>query len=134
MSYDLAIWQRSESTKTAMLAEAYAAICEGGDHPAMAPFDRPAVEKSLRVEFRHSKFDPRAGIVIESGRGKSADWIIVQFGHSMAEDIVPVVVTVALSRGLLVYDPQRECVRGNKRPKKSQAKDSGRSSRKSSAP
>ena len=51
MSYDFAIWRRSERTKTAMLADAYDAICDGSDHPAMAPFELGALERALREQF-----------------------------------------------------------------------------------
>lgn len=118
MSYDLAIWKRSEITKTAMLAEAYKAICDGCDHPAMAPFDLSALERVLQDEFGDYRNTADGTIICETGSTVAASWLVVQCAHSMAESVTAKVVAIALGQGLLVYDPQRGAVWGNKRPSK----------------
>jgi hypothetical protein len=122
VSYDLAIWKRSSTTKTAMLAEVHKAICDGADHPAMAPFDMDALEDALEAEFGEYKNNPDATIIGESGNGASANWLILQCAHSDANLVAAKVVPIAIKHGLLVYDPQRQVVWGNKRPAKTDRK------------
>ena len=118
MSYRLAIWKRSETTKTAMLDEAYNAIRDGGDHPAMAPFDLAALERALTDEFGDYKNTAGSAIACETGNTTAAAWLIVQCARSAAESVTAKVTPIACGQGLLVYDPQREVVWGNKRPPK----------------
>jgi hypothetical protein len=114
----LAIWKRSETTKTAMLAEVYDAICEGRDHPAMAPFDLAALERALKDEFGDYENHVVGSVVCETGSTATASWLVVRCAASMAQSVVAKVVPVAIALDLLVYDPQRRCVWGNKRPPK----------------
>lgn len=118
MSFDLAIWKRSENTKTAMLAEAYTAICKGDDHPAIAPFDLNVLEKALKTEFGDYTNTVEGPIVCETGSSIRANWLIVQCAHSLAVSVLAKVIPIALAQGLLVYDPQRQAVWGNRRPPK----------------
>ena len=122
MSYDFAIWKRSETAKTAMLAEAYKCICNGGSHWAMAPFDLAALEGALKREFGAYTTATPGEVLCESGTADGASWLVVQCSHSAAASVAPRVASIALSQGLLVYDPQRNVVFGNKRPDKKQAR------------
>lgn len=122
MSFDLAIWKRSATTRTAMLAEAYNAICAGGDHPAMAPFELHPLERALEAEFGDYKNTLDSIIVCETGTTPAANWLIIQCAHSNSELVAEKVVPIALKLGLLVYDPQRQAVWGNKRPEKPKKK------------
>ncbi len=119
MNSTLAIWRRSETTKTAMLAEAYNAICEGSDHPAMAPFDLAALERALKDAFGDYENNLVGSVVCETGSTAAANWLVVRCAASMAQSVAAKVVPIALGLDLLVYDPKRQCVWGNKRsPKK----------------
>jgi hypothetical protein len=122
MSYDLAIWKRSETTKTAMLAEAFKCICDGGSHRAMAPFDLAALESALKREFGDYSTATEGEILCESGTAQGVGWLVVHCAHSAAASISQRVASIALSQGLLVYDPQRTVVFGNKRPSKKHAR------------
>src|SRR5688572_16219642 len=122
MSFDLAIWKRSATTKTAMLAEVYGAICNGQTaHPAMGTFDLPELERALKAEFGNYSKEPDmfdCPIHCERGASDSGTWLIVQCQHSESEEVKSRVIPIALERGLLVYDPQRQAVWGNQRPPK----------------
>ena len=122
MSFDLAIWKRSPTAKTAMLAEVYGVICDGQTiHPAIAPFDLSDLEAALRSEFGDYTKEPEmfdCPIHCDRGESESGTWLIVQCGHSDAAEVSSRVVPIALERGLMVYDPQRQAVWGNKRPPK----------------
>ena len=118
MSYDFAIWKRSATTKTAMLEETYFAICAGHDHPAMAPFDLPALERAIKAEFGDYTASVEGPIVCEASGTSAANWLIVSCAHSVSEVIFSRLAPIALEQGLLVYDPQRGGVWGNKRPTK----------------
>lgn len=122
MSYDLAIWKRSEMTKTAMLAEAYAAICEGNDHPALTRFKLGALETALKAEFGDYETDADGPFLAETGDTEVANWMILQCNHSQAAEVLEKVIPIALAQDLLVYDPQRGSVWGNKRPAKAKKK------------
>src|SRR5262249_16063125 len=110
MSFDLAIWKRSATTKTAMLAEAYNAICDGRDHQGRGPFDLSRVERALEGEFVDYKNSLDSIILCETGTTPAANWLIVQCAHSKSELVAEKVVPIALKLDLLVYDPQREAV------------------------
>lgn len=103
MSYDLAIWKRSATTKTAMLAEAYKCICDGGSPSAMAPFDLAALESALKHEFGDYSTATEGEILCESGTAQGVGWLVVHCAHSAAASISQRVASIALSQGLLVY-------------------------------
>ncbi len=118
MSFDFAIWRRSPTTKTAMLAEVYESIRQGRDHPAMATFDLPAFEEALRDEFGAAAFETDGLLLFASGSSPNANWAIVECAHSVANEVAMRLIPVALAHELLVYDPQGKGVWGNKRPPK----------------
>lgn len=116
MSYDFAIWKRSDATKTAMLAEVYAAICKDRDHPAMAPFDLKSVERDLEKEFGGGDNAAKA-LVWNSESSANATWIFVHCSLSAANEVAQRIATIVVKHDyLLLYDPQRVCVWGNRRP------------------
>jgi len=118
MSYDLAIWKRSTTTKTAMLAEAFEALSEGRDHPAMTKFDVQGLEQALKDAF--GDYDKNADCLIACAWGSTtvADWLLIQCNFPVAEEVLEKIVPIALDLELLIYDPQREVVWGNRRPQK----------------
>lgn len=117
MSYDFAIWKRSETTKTAMLAEAYEALSLGRDHPAMTTFDAEQLDQALKNEFGNDK-DTNSLIACAWGNTANADWLLVQCSFADADEVISKIVPIVLDLELLVYDPQKEIVWGNKRPRK----------------
>jgi hypothetical protein len=115
MSYDFGIWKRSASTKTAMLAEAFTAISEGDAHPAIAPFDLKELEQALEAAFGEYKKDPESMICCDARSSEAGSWMIVQCSFPDAKTVEAKLVPIALELGLLLYDPQRGIVWGNKR-------------------
>lgn len=101
-----------------MLAEAYEALSEGKDHPAMTTFDVQKLDQALRREFEGYGKDPKCVIACAWGNTKNADWLLVQCNFPDADDVISKLVPIVLDLELLVYDPQREIVWGNKRPRK----------------
>ena len=114
MSYDLAIWKRSATTKTAMLAQAYRALSEGRDHPAMQRLDLSELARALKDEF--GDYDTaQCVIACATGQTQRADWLTIQCSFSDADSVVSRLVPLVLDLGLMLYDPQREVVWGNRR-------------------
>jgi hypothetical protein len=124
MSFDLVIWKRAATTKTAMLKTCYAAIIEEQDHPAMEAFDEEVLLSSFAEEFGvrqkdHFGVDTDACPFLYSvGRGSFGNWMVCNLNWSTHLEASKKIVQIALQQGLLVYDPQHESVWGNKRPVK----------------
>jgi hypothetical protein len=119
MSFDLAFWKRSPTTKTAMINACYDAIIEGTTHPEMAPFDRESVVADI-VQLLGSPTDPYNpfGFQLDQGKGPHGDWIIVSVVHSKAHEVNDKLVKIAVKHGIMLYDPQVQGVYNNRRPKK----------------
>ena len=124
MSFDLAIWKRSPRTKTAMIYECYDAIIENKDHTAMDFFDENALLDDLAIEFgeRHQEYFGKdiddCPFLFSTGRGEFGNWVFLNLNWSTHQDTKSKLVSIALKHGLMVYDPQRKGVWGNKRPPK----------------
>ena len=120
MSFDLAIWKRSETTKTAMLLDVYREICEGrASHPAIATFNLALLETALKAEFGDYDREPDmfdCPINCDRGVSDSGCWLVVHCSHPTAQNVLSRIVPISTSQGLLVFDPQRQAVYGNKRP------------------
>lgn len=123
MSFDLAIWKRSPTTKTAMVVQVYEAICNGQSHPATAAFDVAEFESALISEFGNYQNEPDMFDCIIHSVGSASDgsncWLIISCAHSNSAEVSSRLLPLALQRDLMVYDPQRQAVWGNKRPPKS---------------
>ena len=115
MSYDYIIWKRSPNAKTAMLADVYQATGEGKDHPAMAPFDTAAVELDLKAVFGDVNSDPDGPFLYSIDHGGTSPWLSLNVNRSQVEAVTDKIIALALRHGLMVYDPQRGAVWGNKR-------------------
>ena len=115
MSYDYVIWKRAPGIKTAMLADVYQSICEGKDHPAMAPFDTAVVERDLISEFGDVNNDPDGPFLYGVDRGSVSPWLTINVGYSQVEAVTDKLARLAIQHGLMLYDPQRDVVWGNKR-------------------
>ena len=134
MSYDLAIWKRSPTTKTAMLQECYEAILEDTDHIAMDFFDQTELIKDFEKEygtwqgeyFGNVSEDENANdnaiddcpFLFHTGQGKFGNWFLFHLKWSAHQTTTQTIINIALKHSLMVYDPQRACVWGNKRPPK----------------
>ena len=123
MSYDLAIWKRSPTTKTAMLDACYQAIIDGTDHEAMARFDDEPLMAGLEKAFgtRHTQWfgddADKAPFLYETGSGEHGNWMLLTCTYSAIQQVFPVVADLAVGQGLMVDDPQRGAVWGNRRTK-----------------
>jgi len=124
MAYDLAIWKRSARTKTAMLAECYEAIMEDKDHTAMDFFDENLLLKDFEKEYGklHAEYFGEdvddCPFLFSQGKGEFGNWILFHLNWSKYQETTNKIVTIALQHGLMVYDPQRGAVWGNRRPPK----------------
>jgi hypothetical protein len=116
MSYDYAIWKRADTAKTAMLAEVYKAICDSTPHPAMAAVDMTAFVHDLDLKFHSPNENADGPFLYEWTQNDALAYVVLNCNFSAISEVEPVVVALALEHGLLVYDPQRELVWGNKRP------------------
>ncbi len=118
MSYDYLIWRRSPTAKTAMLKACCDATAEGRSHEAMAEFDVDSFVQDLQAEFGDVNNDPEGPFLYGVDSGDAAPWISVNVSYSSIEDVTPVLVRLVLKHNLMLYDLQRECVWGNRRPSK----------------
>lgn len=118
MSYDFAIWKRSADTKTAMLLESYEALSHGDSHPAMQGFNGKKLEKALKKEFDYEKTKPECMIALAPGSRDKVNWMMIHCNFPDAGEVTERVLPIVLDMELMLYDPQRECVWGNKRPRK----------------
>jgi len=124
MSYDIVLWKRSTRTKTAILKECYEAIMDEKDHTAMEFFDEAPFFADMEAEYgiRQPQYFGTeiddCPFLYETGKGEFGNWIVLNISWSDYQKTIDVVVEIAVKHGIMVYDPQRESVYGNKRPKK----------------
>ena len=124
MSYDYIIWKRADTTKTAMLAEVYKAICESKPHPAMAAVDMTAFVENIDKSFNKPNEDDDGPFLYEWTQNDEMAYVVLNCSRSTVRQVEPIVVALALEHGFLIYDPQQELVWGNKRPAHLQRKKS----------
>ncbi|MGF7121921.1 hypothetical protein [Rhodococcus sp. AG1013] len=110
MSYDFGIWKRAATTKTAMVLDAWHAITQEHGHPAMGDFDAEAVLAEIAALFPGEATDPDNALIASSGRDGETAWIIIHAPHSAVARYTGVLMEVALSHGLMLWDPQRGAV------------------------
>ncbi len=115
MSFDFAVWKRSARTKTAMLADSYESICAASGHAAVDGFDTAGLQRALQDHYGVTDPDDLP-FAVETGEAVGSSWLVVNAPFSGADEVRDVLVELALARGLMVYDPQREVVWGNRRP------------------
>ena len=124
MSYDLAIWKRSDRTKTAMLSECYDAIIEENSHTAMEFFNEDEFLNGFEEEFGKrqkgyfGKEIDDCPFLFSIGTGEFGNWVLMHLNSSTQQITSNKIIAMALKHGLMVYDPQRKAVWGNKRPVK----------------
>ena len=53
-----------------------------------------------------------------TGKGAFGNWMVFNISWSDYQKVIDVIVEIAVKHGIMVYDPQRESVYGNRRPKK----------------
>lgn len=118
MSYDFGIWRRAVTTKTAMVVEVWQAITEEHGHPAMGDFDAASVLAEIAQRFPSAQSDPDNALLGSAGRDGDAAWIVIHAPHSAAQEYTNLLMEIALAHGLMLWDPQRGAVWGNRRPPK----------------
>jgi hypothetical protein len=114
--YRYAIWKRSATTKTAMLESCYEAITRGETHDAMDVFDAREIDDEIRKEFQVDLGGPARAVGMELLESSSVAWLLVSCHAVLAPEVSSYIVPLALQRELMVYDPQRGAVWGNRRP------------------
>lgn len=84
----------------------------------MTNFDVQGLEDALSDAFGDDDKNAECLIACAWGSTKDADWLLIQCNFSKAEEVLEKIVPIALDLELLIYDPQREVVWGNRRPQK----------------
>jgi hypothetical protein len=116
--YHFAIWKRSPTAKTAMLAECYERIQASTTHEAMTAFDPDGVEASIREHFRLEQGGIYSAVRMGVHRSEQACWMLVTTTPGAMAEVRDHIVRAALADELMVYDPQLGAVWGNRRPPK----------------
>lgn len=111
----LAIWKRAPSVRTAMLSEAYEAICNNVGHEAMDTFDSVKLKKALVKEFGKQIMGKGEPFKLEFGSADNSTWALCHLPVGTRFDVIGRIVTIAMNQCLLIYDPQIEGVWGNRR-------------------
>lgn len=119
MSFDLVFWKRGPKTKTAMLRETYAALCEGNTHISMEHFPIEQLMNDIKDKLgdwndENSKY----ALEVSDVRGEDGEAVFVHCAFSSAEEVTKICIDLALKYDIMLYDPQRVAVWNNKRPPK----------------
>ena len=120
MSYELDIWKRSTTAKDTNPAEIYKSIVRDRSHPALERFDASAFERTPLRLFAADLEDGELPFEYSNGdfTGEAANWFLMHLSGGKVEH-AEFVVRAAIEHGLVVYDPQFNCVYGNDaQPKK----------------
>lgn len=119
MSYDLVFWKRGPKTKTAMLKETYDALCEGNSYLSMEHFPVDELLSDIKDNLGDwNDADNQYALEVHDVRGKEGEAVFVHCGFSVASEVFPICVELALKYDIMLYDPQRVGVWNNKRPPK----------------
>jgi hypothetical protein len=110
MAFDLLVWRWASGKGGAEPAEVVEAINEDNAHPALTRFDRGEFESAIRARFGEVNDDPDGPFVYEVSdfKGVPANWINFSVPWSRVDDVCPVLIAIAKSQGLAVYDPQED--------------------------
>lgn len=73
-------------------------------------FDAEAVLAEIAAPFPGEATDPDNALIASSGRDGETAWIIIHAPHSAVARYTGVLMEVALSHGLMLWDPQRGAV------------------------
>jgi hypothetical protein len=109
MAYDLLVWRWASGKEGADPAEVFEAINEDDPHPAITRFDRGTLESAIRARFGEVNDDPDGTFLYEvlDFKGVPANWISFSVPWSRVDDVCPILIAIAKSQGLAVYDPKR---------------------------
>jgi hypothetical protein len=108
MAFDLLVWRWANGEEQTDPVEIVEALGEDDPHPAITRFDRGAFESSIRARFGDVNNDPDGPFLYEVSdfQGVPANWISFSVAWSRVDDVCPVVVEIAKSQSLAVFDPQ----------------------------
>jgi hypothetical protein len=108
MAFDLFVWRWATGKEGIDPAEVVEALNEDDPHPALSWFDRGAFERAIRATFGDVNDDPDGPFLYEVSdfKGVHANWISFSVPWSRVDDVCPVLIAIAKSQGLAVYDPQ----------------------------
>ncbi|MEU0198727.1 MULTISPECIES: hypothetical protein [unclassified Streptomyces] len=114
MSYDLAFWYESGSLDAAAAYQKYDAMTDGesgvtAESPRVAEFYRDVLKayQDLTEDTTEEEADrsPWTSPVYFNG-----ECVLVNIAWSRKSEVSDTLITMAKSRGLVTYDPQRELV------------------------
>jgi hypothetical protein len=110
MAFDLLVWRWASGKEGAEPAEVIEAINEDNPHPAITRFDRGAFESAIRARFGDVNDDPDGPFLYEVSdfTGVPANWVSFSISWSRVKEVCPVLIEIAKSQGLAVYDPQED--------------------------
>ncbi|MFO0891490.1 MAG: hypothetical protein U0790_20400 [Isosphaeraceae bacterium] len=110
MAYDLIVWKWAGGKEGADPSEILDAISEDDPHPALTRFDIQEFESALRARFGDVNDDQGGPFLYEVSdfAGIPANWITFSLAWSQTEKVRPLLVGIARSHGLAVYDPQED--------------------------
>lgn len=128
MSFDLAIWRRSPTTKTAMIVEVYESL-EQRDHPAAALFDTEEFVDAACAKFgRLELSDPEmawipiseegggsVGVSLYPWVGSSSACVHVSGPFDASQATISALLPLVIERNLMLYDAQAQVVYNNRR-------------------
>lgn len=110
-----------------MLGAVYSSIGDDRSHPAMARFDVAAFIAELATKYPVIDANDPSDAALSDPRGEpplydvgdftgeAANWVTFDIAYSQVAAASSNIVDVALRHGLLVYDPERGVVWGDKR-------------------
>ena len=110
MAFDLFVWRWASGNEGVGPAEVVEAIGEDNSHPAITRFDRGSFESAILARFGDVTDDPDGPFLCEVSdfKGLSANWISFSIPWSRVDEVCPVLIAIAKSQGLAVYDPQED--------------------------
>lgn len=110
VAFDVIVRECTSGEARTGAAEVIEATSEGNPHPSIARFDRGAFDSAIRARFGDLEDDLDGPLLdeVSGSNGVHADWIdFLLVSWSRVEDMCPILVAIAGSEGLAVYDPRR---------------------------
>lgn len=128
MSFDLAVWRRAPSAKTAMIVEVYDRLGER-DHPAAGMFDThefiaaagerygllPDSSEGVTWIGISDDAGERAGVSMSAWTGRTSAVVHVSGPFPWLKPTIMSLRPLVCARNLMLYDPQDQAVYNNRR-------------------
>ncbi|WP_421735637.1 hypothetical protein [Cellulomonas sp.] len=130
MSFDLAVWRRAPSAKTAKIVEVYDVLGMGeNDHPAAGMFDvqefiaaasetfgeLPGSSHGLTWVGIADDAGEVAGVSLSAWTGRTSAVVYASGPFPWRKPMISSLLPLAEARNLMLYDPQSQTVYNNRR-------------------